>query len=264
VILAVAAVVVAAAAAVVPAGAAPDRAATVEVAAAPRPPLRLRHQCITAVERRRVVRFQAGDGTRLIGVLFGVGPRGIVLAHQGGMGAPGNLCAWVPYARVLASLGYRALVFDHRGFGSSDLPPRIRNLNRIDIDVVAAVRELRRRGVTSVVLGGASLGGVAVAVASPRIVPHVQGVMTFGAPSTFRGLDAEAALRRSDVPVLVTATEEDENGRFADDARRLYAAARAEDKRLAVLPGGEHGAPSLRRADVRAVVEPWLAAHSTT
>src|SRR5690349_1426676 len=101
-------------------------------------PLRLREICVKRVERRHIVRFTASDGV------------------------PPNLCGWLPYARALAAAGYRVLVFDHRGFGSSGSTSRRSRANRVDFDVLGAIRTLRARGVQSIVLGGASLGGAAV------------------------------------------------------------------------------------------------------
>ena len=225
-----------------------------------RPPLQLRQRCVTAAERRRVVRFTAGDRTRLIGLDLGVGQRAVVLAHQGGGGAPGNLCAWMPYARHLVSRGYRVFAFDHRGRGSSAVAPKLDNYHRVDIDVVAAVRVVRARGTTSVILGGASLGGDAVLVAATRIRPPVQGVITFGAPTSYVRVDGLAAVRQLDVPLLFVSAENDAS--FADDARQLYEAARSSDKQLAIFPGAEHGAPLLRRPDARAAVDAWIDARS--
>jgi alpha-beta hydrolase superfamily lysophospholipase len=222
---------------------------------APRP-LQLRQRCVTAGERRRIVPFTAADRTRLIGLDLGVGLRAVVLAHQGGGGAPGNLCAWMPYARHLVARGYRVFVFDHRGRGSSGVAPKLDNYHRVDIDVVAAVGILRARGVKSVILGGASLGGDAVLAAATRIRPAVQGVMTFGAPTSYVRVDGLAAVRQLDVPLLFVSAADDAS--FADDARQLYDAARSTDKQLAIFPGAEHGAPLLRRQEVRAVVDAWI------
>ena len=118
-------------------------------------PLKLRETCVTRAERNNVVRFRASDGVRLIGVQLGRGPRVVILAHQGAS----NLCIWVPYGRALAAQGYRVLVFDHRSRGSSGGASHWRRLNRVDYDVIGAVRTMRARGATSVVLGGGSLGG---------------------------------------------------------------------------------------------------------
>jgi pimeloyl-ACP methyl ester carboxylesterase len=194
---------------------------------------------------------------------MGTGPRGVVLAHQGGGGAPGNLCAWVPYARTLRAAGYRVLVFDHRTFGSSSIPRLVSRYGRVDRDVVGAVRLLRARGATHVVLGGASLGGAAVVRAAADIGPPVQGVFTLGATHTFGGVEALEAAKRLTVPALFVVAAEDEGGRFVEEARQMYDASPSADKRLAVFPGSAHGAPQLRDTSVRELVDGWIRDHAT-
>jgi alpha-beta hydrolase superfamily lysophospholipase len=238
----------------VPAGAAGERASVPEAR-----PLPLVERCVTRAERKRVVRFRAADRARLVGVLLGSGPRVIVLAHQGGGGAPGNLCAWLPYARTLKAAGFRVLVFDHRGFGSS--PFAFRRSSRVDLDVIGAVRFVRARGATKVVLGGASLGGAAVVAAGAAIRPAVQGVFTVGATHTYESIDALAAARRLTLPVLYVAAENDSVGPFAEQAQQLYEASPSADKRLAVFPGIAHGAPQLRNRGPRQLVDTWIRDH---
>jgi pimeloyl-ACP methyl ester carboxylesterase len=214
---------------------------------------------VTKAERRRVLRFRAIDGVRLIGVELGRGPRAVVLAHQGG--APPNLCGWLPYARTLAAAGYRVLVFDHRGFGSSGKPSYWRRADRVDFDVLGAIRTLRARGARSIVLGGASLGGAAVITAAAQAVPAVDGVISFSSPQHYVNVDAVAAVRALQVPALFLAEEEDTP--FSDDARALYAACASPEKRLLIKAGPEHGWRLLRNPDARALVDAFIAAHST-
>ncbi len=121
-------------------------------------PLRLRETCVTRAERRRVLRFTASDRVRLIGVVFGRGPRAVILAHEGNS----DLCLWVPYARALAARGYRVLAFDHRGDGSSGRAGSRARRDRVDYDVLGAIRAMRARGATNIVLAGGSLGAAAV------------------------------------------------------------------------------------------------------
>jgi pimeloyl-ACP methyl ester carboxylesterase len=227
-------------------------------------PLRLLETCVTKAERRGVVRFQAADGVRLIGVQLGLGSNAVVLAHQGGGGAPGDLCAWMPYARTLRASGYRVLVFDHRAFGSSAEPRSNARYRRVDLDVIGAVRLVRARGVRRVVLGGASLGGAAVVGAAAALRVPVQGVFTIGGTHTYGNLDALAAARRLTAPALFVAADEDGEGRFAAEARELYEAAPATDKRLAIFPGSAHGAPQLRDPAVRELVDGWIRARFAT
>lgn len=226
--------------------------------AAPKP-LELKERCITRKERRGIVRFTAVDRVRLIGVQFGRGPNAVLLAHQGGGAAGPTLCSWVSYARSLARAGYRVLAFDHRGYGSSSKPTQPARLFRIDADVAAAVTFLRKHGASRVVVGGASLGGAAVVKAAAWIRPAVQGVFTLGAPQEFAGVDALAASRTLQVPALFTAAIDDDP--FDDDARALFGACTSLDKRLEIVPGARHGAPTLRDPQVKGLVDAWVAAH---
>ena len=61
------------------------------------------------------VSFRASGGARLAGAVLGRGSTGVVLAHTTGA----DRCQWLPFARELAKKGYRALVFDMRGYGAS-------------------------------------------------------------------------------------------------------------------------------------------------
>lgn len=215
----------------------PDRAAP---AAAKPPPLRLKERCLTVAERKGVVRFTASDRTRLLGVMIGKGSSGVALAH----GDDANLCSWLRHARTLAAAGYRVLVLDLRRYGSSGSPRSVPNLHRFDLDVIAATRELRRRGARTVVLAGASLGGTAVLAAAATIAPPVQGVISLSAPEVWVRVHAIRAVQRMSVPVLFVAAESDVQ--YAEEARALYAASASPDKRLLILPGGAHGVDLLR------------------
>ena len=222
-------------------------------------PLRLREICVKRADRRHVVRFTASDRVRLIGVVLGHGPRGVILAHQGG--EPPNLCGWLPYARALAAAGYRVLVFDHRGFGSSGSTSRRSRANRVDFDVLGAIRTMRARGVRSIVLGGASLGGAAVLGGAALVTPSVDGVISFSSPQIYGNVDALADVRALRTPVLFLADENDDE--FAADARMLYAASASLDKRLVITGGAEHGFRLLQNPSTRALVDSFIAAHST-
>jgi alpha-beta hydrolase superfamily lysophospholipase len=178
------------------------------------------------------VTFRAPDGTRLAGHLFGHGPVGVVLAHQ----RNGNLCQWLPYATHLGRLGYAALAFDFRNVGASQVRHYPANL-RYGGDVAGAVRELRRRGATKVVLVGASLGGSAVLQAAANVRPAVDGVVSVsGAADLSNAIQSVPGLK---VPVLYLAASGDRD--FAADAKRLYAATREREKQLLLLDDWRHG-----------------------
>jgi alpha-beta hydrolase superfamily lysophospholipase len=219
-------------------------------------PLKLRETCVTKAERARVVRFRAGDRVRLIGVELGSGPRGVVLAHQGAS----NLCIWLPYARSLAAHGYHVLAFDHRGFGSSGRASHWRRQNRVDYDVIGAVRTIRSRGAASVVIAGGSLGGAAVLSAAALATPPVSGVISFSSPLTYGLIDPLEAVGAFRVPALFLAADLD--GEFSDSARMLYDRCGSSDKQLAVIPGAIHGIPLLRDPQIRVLVDDFIARHS--
>jgi pimeloyl-ACP methyl ester carboxylesterase len=92
--------------------------------------------------------------------------------------------------------------------------------------------------------------------AAAAIAPNVDGVFTIGGTHTFGGIDGRAAARRLTMPALFVAAENDDN--FAAEARELYEAAGSAEKRLAIFPGSAHGAPQLRNARVRALVDDWI------
>jgi alpha-beta hydrolase superfamily lysophospholipase len=235
-------------------------AVAIESAAGAKPkPLVLEQTCVTKAERKRVVRFRTLDRVRLIGVELVRGRNVVVLAHQGGGGAPGNLCAWMPYARSLARSGYRVLAFDHRGRGSSGQSSRVDRWLQVDLDVRAAVSFMRGRGAARIVLGGASLGGTASIGAAAAIRPAVQGLFTIGSPTEYGPIDGLEAVRKLQVPVLFASAEDDDP--FDDDARTMYDACPSADKRVELFPGARHGAPVLRDPQAKAVVDAWVAVH---
>ena len=213
--------------------------------------------CLTRAERRKAFWFRAADRTRLAGVILGQGRKGVVLAHMGS----GNLCNWFPYARTLARKGFRVMAFDFRTYGISDIPELQTNARRYDLDVIAAVKLLRKRGARSVVLAGGSLGAGAVVVVAAQMQPPVQGVISLSAPLQVWDFDISEAARQLQVPVLFVAAEDD--GEFPNDARSLYGESSAPGKQLLVVPQGGHGTNLVRGVPaVRNAVNAFFAAHS--
>ena len=219
------------------------------------PPLKLTDRCVTKAERKRVVRFEAADRTRLIGVELGSGPRGVVLSHGRGQ----DVCDWIRHARRLARGGYRVLVFDHRNHGSSAYTRK--RFWRMDHDVVGAVRTVRRRGAKTVVLAGSSMGGTAVLVGAATAQPPVDGVLSLSAPTHVSTVDAEQAVRKLSAPTAFVAAENDDP--FDDDARTLFEASAAREKQLEVLTASAlHGTGLLANASIRALFDGFLREHS--
>jgi pimeloyl-ACP methyl ester carboxylesterase len=206
------------------------------------PPLAKR--CSEPRVRATAFRFKAGDGVLLDGAVLGRGPVGIVLAHESG----GDLCRWVPYGDRLSRKGFRVLVFDYRGFGLSAKVAGERAA-RIDLDVLAAVAALRRRGAEKIVLIGASVGGVAVVTAAASARPAVAGVVSISGADTsflqqggfpYAVLDPSAAAARLTSAALFVASRDDTVLPVAS-TQKLYREAAATDKRIVVVPGFSHG-----------------------
>jgi pimeloyl-ACP methyl ester carboxylesterase len=207
--------------------------------------------CVPAALRGKAVAFRSTDGVPLHGVLLGNGANGIVLSHE----FRGSLCNWLPFAQTLARRGYRVLAYDSRPIGSR---PTTAHLER---DVVGAERELLRRGVTRVLVGGASAGGTAAITAAALIPPSVlAGVVVLSSPRQFGAMDAETAARRVAAPSFFGVGRRDTG--FVDEIRKLYAASAARRKQLVVVPSSGHGtqlldatwAPPSFRAELLAFV----------
>jgi pimeloyl-ACP methyl ester carboxylesterase len=114
------------------------------------------------------VSFPTEDGGRVFADLYGKGKRGVVLAHGGRF----NKESWAKQARALAAAGFRVLAMDFRGYGESRGPGQADPLSTpLHLDVLAAVRYLRRAGAKSVSVVGASMGGQAAADASLAAEP---------------------------------------------------------------------------------------------
>jgi esterase/lipase len=194
-------------------------------------------------------RFRAADGTRLEGAVLGRGTTGVVFAHQ----LAGDRCQWLPFARELTAKGYRALVFDMRGYGSSS------GLDGTypDRDVIAAAKELRRRGANKIVLVGASMGGTGVVVAAPGIRPRVSGLVDLSGPTGFGGVNALPAAKKLRAPALFVAGRDD--GSYALATRTLYRAAASKDKKLLMAPTSWHGVDLVSRSDVKKAVLAFIA-----
>lgn len=109
------------------------------------------------------VAFATADGGVIYADLYGNGERGVVLAHGGRF----NKESWAEQAKTLAAAGFRVLALDFRGYGQSRGPGQEDVLSApLHLDVLAAVRYLKKTGVKTVAVIGGSMGGGAAADAS--------------------------------------------------------------------------------------------------
>ncbi|MFG2821309.1 hypothetical protein ACGFX4_18015 [Kitasatospora sp. NPDC048365] len=154
---------------------------------------------------------------------------GIVFAPQAG----GSLCDWQPHYSAFTAAGYAVLGYLVGGNGPDDLR--------------AAITRLKAEGVTEVALVGASKGASAAieVAADPASSPlPVRAVVSLSTPLSHPGeSNAEKAVLVSRVPTFFAV--EDRDGRFAEFAQQLHAAAVTPVKELRTYPGDHHGAPLL-------------------
>jgi pimeloyl-ACP methyl ester carboxylesterase len=124
------------------------------------------------------VSFPTQDGGLVYADVYGKGERAVVLAHGGRF----NKESWTPQARTLAQAGFRVLAFDFRGYGQSRGPGAEQPMSApLHLDVLAAVRYLRKTGATTVFAVGGSLGGGAAADASIEAPGEIERLVLLGA-----------------------------------------------------------------------------------
>jgi pimeloyl-ACP methyl ester carboxylesterase len=218
----------------------------------PAPPEGLAARCGSELaDPSRTFWFRARDGVRLDGAEVGSGSAVVVLAHQD----PSDLCPWLGYASMLARSGFRAFLFDFRGYGHSEDAESAVAAWRLQDDVAGAVAEARLRGARRVFLVGGSLGGAAVVAAAPTIRPPVDGVVSLSGEIDIdalvgsRGLNPLPIASRIRVPLLLVVSEQD---RLVSPAQMRLLARRVRGPvRVLVLPGGQHGLNLLDAALVR-------------
>jgi predicted alpha/beta-hydrolase family hydrolase len=195
------------------------------------------------------VSFEAADGVRLTGMVFGEGRVGVVLAH---MGRGGDTQAdFYPLARELAERGYLAFTYNRRGVcGPSE---RQCSSGPYDYasswqDVVGAAEFVRSRDARTLVLIGASIGAMASlhAAVSHRVAPAA--LIELGGVNHASGYNfSRAHLRALDCAKLFVSSEHDRYG-GADAAREWHGWA-TEPKELEILAGRAHGTDMLRRGE---------------
>lgn len=112
---------------------------------------------------QKTVSFPTEDGGVVFADIYGDGDRGVVLAHGGRF----NKESWEKQAGTLEAAGFRVLALDFRGYGKSKGPGDSEPTNApLHLDVLAAVRYLRKMAAKSVSVVGGSMGGGAAGDAS--------------------------------------------------------------------------------------------------
>jgi pimeloyl-ACP methyl ester carboxylesterase len=103
------------------------------------------------------------------------------------------------------------------------------------------------------------MGAIAALVGSAPLPSAPAAVVSLSAPASYGPLNGLEAVTRLPAPTFFAASETDDP--FVGDARAMYAASAATDKRLEILPGGAHGSGMLRDPAFRGKVEAFIASH---
>jgi pimeloyl-ACP methyl ester carboxylesterase len=221
------------------------------------------------------IRFRAGDGVELAGRLWGEGDVAIVLAHGFSEGTAQD--DWLAFAPALAQRGYTVLSFNFRGFcDSEDCSDGTNEFGKNWRDAMAAVAFLEERGAKKILLIGASMGGLAILRAARTPGVDVAGVVSLATPqfpSKYYVGEPQAndvtpaRLKQIDEPKLFIAGKDDvqlpgsaplrpgiESVRFAEDARRMFAAAE-QPKQLVLVDSSFHSSGLVTNAPDHIVKE---------
>jgi dienelactone hydrolase len=165
---------------------------------------------------------------------YGKGPRAVVLAS----GERFDRWSWQRQANTLANAGFRVLAIDFLNpWPLQGRPQPTSDDTEIHVDVLSAVRYLRKTGAQTVSIVGAGFGGAAAARAAMEAQPGEIDRLVLLAPGPF----PDPA--RLQVPKLFISTRDDAN----EDGSPRLAAIRdqyekaPEPKQLVVLKGSAHG-----------------------
>ena len=109
------------------------------------------------------VTFPTEDGGTIHADVYGRGERAVVLVHGGRF----NKESWAKQAPALVEAGFRVMAINLRGYGESRGPGQQDIFSApLHLDVLAAIRYLRKTGAKTVSLVGGSLGGGAASAAA--------------------------------------------------------------------------------------------------
>jgi pimeloyl-ACP methyl ester carboxylesterase len=189
---------------------------------------------------QKTVSFPTEDGGEVYANVYGAGDTGVVLTHGGRF----NKESWDKRARALTTAGFRVLALDFRGYGKSRGPGKSDPLGPpYHLDVLAAVRYLRKTGAKSVSVVGGSMGGAAAGDASIASRPgEIERIVFLGSAP-----DGPADKLKSASLFIVARDDANEDGPRLPGIRAQYEKA-PQPKELIILDGSAH-AQSLFQTD---------------
>jgi len=181
---------------------------------------------------QKTVSFPTEDRGVVYANVYGEGDSAVVLAHGGRF----NKESWEKQAQMLALAGFRVLALDFRGYGKSRGPGDSAPMSApLHLDVLAAVRYLRKTGAKSVSVVGGSMGGGAAADASIASQPgEIDRLILLGASP-----NGPAEKIKSPILFIVARDDANEDGPRLPGIREQYEKA-PQPKALIILDGSAH------------------------
>ena len=181
---------------------------------------------------QKPVSFPTEDGGVVYADVYGEAGRGLVLAHGGRF----NKESWQKQARAFAEAGFRVLALDFRGYGKSRGPGQSDPMSApLHLDVLAAVRYLRKTGAKTVSVVGGSMGGGAAGDASIASPPgEIDRVVFLGAAP-----NGPAEKLHSATLFIVARDDASGDGPRLPGIRAQYEKA-PQPKELIILDGSAH------------------------
>jgi pimeloyl-ACP methyl ester carboxylesterase len=181
---------------------------------------------------QRTVSFPTEDGGLVYADICGDGDRAVVLAHGGRF----NKESWEKQAQTLATAGFQVLALDFRGYGKSRGPGDSAPMDApLHLDVLAAVRYLRKSGAKSVSVVGGSMGGGAAGDASIASQPgEINRLVFLGAAP-----NGPADKLKSRSLFIVARDDANEDGPRLPGIKQQYEKA-PKPKELIILDGSAH------------------------
>jgi pimeloyl-ACP methyl ester carboxylesterase len=158
------------------------------------------------------VTLTTDDGIELGGLLFEPpqpAETAVVLAHMRGSSKE----AWTDAAVALAKNRIAALMFDFRGYAGQEGVID----TALDVDVTAALTDVRARGAEHVFVVGASMGATAAIAAAAE--HKIDGIVAVSPAEHFADLDALGLAADVEEPTLFIAARDD--AEYADTAEQL-------------------------------------------
>jgi pimeloyl-ACP methyl ester carboxylesterase len=178
------------------------------------------------------VSFPTEDGGLIYADTYGQGDGAVVLVHGGQF----NKESWAKQARQLAAAKFRVLAIDLRGYGKSRGPGDSDPMGApLHLDVLAAVRYLRKSGAKSVSIVGSSMGGSAAGDASIASQPgEIDRIVFLGAAP-----NGPADKLKSASLFIVARDDASDDGPRLPGIRQQYEKA-PKPKELIVVDGSAH------------------------